>query len=210
MDCHNSHARPDGFLGLLPGIRQEEWHHIHAASRFMDFSLTFPNWSPNSLGESSDPLFYLSQIKNSLEKSTMPPSNFKIFHESDGVLLTFAETQTIINWVDQSTQLLAAANTSKPTASQFFSSNCLGCHTSNNPSGGFAFNHVGGQVTVPTGNAKNGIPFVDQLNPENSAIYLVLLTDPTLRKGLPQMPYGGSVTASQAQFVSDWIKRGAQ
>jgi len=172
----------------------------------MDFSLTFPNWSK----ENNDPLFYLSQIKNSLEKSTMPPSNFKIFHESDGVLLTFAETQTIINWVDQSTQLLAAANTSKPTASQFFSSNCLGCHTSTNPSGGFAFNKVGGQVTVPAGTTKNGVPFVDQLNPENSAVYLVLLIDPTLRKGLPEMPFGGSVTASQAQFVSDWIKQGAQ
>jgi hypothetical protein len=206
MDCHNSHAKPDGFLGLLPGIRQEEWHHIHAGSRFMDFSLTFPNWSK----ENADPLFFLSQIKNSLEKSTMPPSNFKIFHESDGVLLTFAETQTIINWVDQSTQLLAAADTSKPTASQFFISNCLGCHTSSNPSGGFAFTQAGGQVTVPAGNTGSGIPFVNKLNPENSAVYLVLLTDPTLRKGLPQMPRGGSVTAEQVQFVSDWIKQGAQ
>jgi hypothetical protein len=206
MDCHDSQAKPDGFLGLVPGARQEEWHHIRAASRIIDFNQTFPNWSKGS----NDPLFFLSQIKNALEKSTMPPDNFKIFHDFDGKLLTFAETQTVIDWIDQSTQLLMAANTAHPTASQFFSSTCLGCHNSDNASGGFAFKKVGDQVTVPSGSTRSGIPFVNQLHPENSAVYLVLLTDPAERKGLPQMPYQGSATDAERAFISDWIKQGAQ
>jgi cytochrome c553 len=203
MSCHDSHAEPEGFLGHLPIIRQIEWGHIHDASAVLDFSGTFPGWST----QENDPLFFLSEIKTVIENGTMPLTEFKYFHESDGQLLTFSEDQTIVDWVDQSTQLWAKANPLPPTPSQFFSSRCLGCHNSDNSSGGFAFQKDGDQVIVPAGNTTSGIPYISQLDPGNSAVYLVLLTDPSLRKGLPQMPSGGAATDVERALILNWINK---
>jgi mono/diheme cytochrome c family protein len=210
MDCHNSKATPDGWLGKVPGARQLEEKHIVEASAIIDFSLTYPAWS----AQPQDPVFYLNEIQSALTSGKMPPGDYKIFHENDGGVLKPAETQTVLNWATSSIALLQAADTSKPTASKFFSQKCLGCHNSSTASGGFAFENNSGVITVPSGNAKGGIPFVTQMNPENSAVYLVLLADQTARKGLAQMPYQASsaqqATDADRQLVMDWINTGAK
>jgi mono/diheme cytochrome c family protein len=205
MECHDSHAKPTGLIGDLPIGRQIEWGHIRKASVVLDFSGTFPDWSP----QESDPLFFLSEIKTVIENGTMPLSSFKIFHEFDHTLLTYSQETTIVDWVDSSTALWAKANPQPPTASRFFSSRCLGCHNSDNRSGGFAFEKSGDQILVPDGKTASGIPFLDQADPENSAVYLVLLTDPSQRRGLPQMPDGSSASDAERALVLDWIHSSA-
>jgi mono/diheme cytochrome c family protein len=206
MDCHNSKATPDGWLGKIPGFHQLEEKHIVEASAMIDFSQNYPNWSK----QAQDPAFYLNEMQTALQNGSMPPGDYKIFHEHDGGILKPTETQTILSWISQSQAALQAANTSKPTASQFFSQKCLGCHNSSTASGGLAFQNNNGVITVPSGKTKSGIPFVTQLDPENSAVYLVLLSDPTQRKGLEQMPYKATAsqaaTADEQQLIFDWIK----
>lgn len=205
MNCHDSNAAPDGFLGNLPILKQIEEKEIVQASAIVDFSQTFPSWSK----QSEDPLFYLNEIQIALNNGSMPPWNFKLFNAHNGKLLSTSETQTVLDWITQSQALLTAADDSKPTASKFFSQKCLGCHNSTTSSGGFAFEDNGGEITVPTGNTKNGIPFITKMNPENSAVYLVLQTDATSRNGLTQMPYKATgtdaATDDDRKLISDWI-----
>jgi mono/diheme cytochrome c family protein len=207
MDCHNSKATPDGFLGKLPIIKQIEEKHIVDASAIIDFSQPFPSWSK----QTEDPVFYLNEIQTVLNAGSMPPEDYKLVHEHDGGILAPAETQAILTWVTQSQALLQAADDSKPTASKFLSQKCLGCHNSSNSSGGFAFENNGGEITVPSGSTQSGIPFITKMNPENSAVYLVLLADASARKGLPQMPYKatgtGAATDADRALISDWINQ---
>jgi hypothetical protein len=202
MACHDSQAKPEGFVGHIPGIRCVEWHHIHDASRILDFRQSFPNWST----QNDDPLFFISQIKKVIEKDSMPLESFRIFHELDGRLLKAPEKQTILTWAEQSTQLLAAADASRPTASKIFSARCLGCHNEDDNNGGLIFQKVDGKITPPSGKTHNGIPFLSPNDPENSAIFLVLQSDPTLRKGLKQMPDGDTISEPEKLFIYNWIK----
>lgn len=207
MECHDSHAKPEGIIGWLPIGRQIEWEHIHKGSAVLDFSGEFPQWSK----QEDDPRFFLSQIKKVIENGSMPLSDFRIFHESDGVLLTYAEEQVVIDWVDSSMQLWNLANPQPPTPSQFIISNCYGCHNSANSSGSFAFQKSqisGDEILFPTGSTSSGIPFIDSVNPESSAIYLVLLADPASRKGLKQMPQDGAATDADRALILKWIKQG--
>lgn len=205
MDCHDATATPEGF-GKLPIIRRIEWRHIWNASHALDFGLVFPNWSTNS----DDPVYYLSQLKGVLENGTMPPKDYRIPHQilHDGKLLNAEETQIVLNWVDQSMNLLAGVITTPPTPQQYFASRCLGCHNTSIQSGGFAFQQNNGVLSLPTGNASNGIPFYTPFSPEKSALYLVLLPDASKREGLPQMPYGGSATDAEQQLIYNWIQQG--
>lgn len=203
MECHDSHAQPEGFLGLLPIARQIEWEHIHKGSAVLDFSGVFPAWSANE----NDPRFFFTQIKKVLEKGTMPLSDFKIFHEFDGVLLNFAEQKTIIDWIDHSNDLWNLANPLPPTPSQFITSSCYGCHNSADRSGGFAFTQEGDEILPPSGSTSSGIPWINTLDPESSAIYLVLLPDQAARKGLPAMPQDGQLSDAERLLILDWIKQ---
>jgi mono/diheme cytochrome c family protein len=207
MDCHDSMAKPDGWIGQLPVIKQIEEKHIVDASARIDFSQPYPNWSK----QSEDPVFYLNEIQTALQNGSMPPSDYKILHEHDGGILKPTETQTILTWVTQSQALLQASDTSKPTASKFFSQKCLGCHNSSSASGGLAFQNTNGVITVPAGTANGGIPFITRMNPQNSAVYLVLLADPTARKGLEQMPFKATAsqlaTDDERKMIMDWINQ---
>lgn len=206
MECHDSRAAPQGLIGWLPIGRQVEWDHIRKGSAILDFSEPFPNWSV----QNNDPLFFLTEIRTVLSKSTMPIPSYKIFHEFDGELLTYDQDRTIMDWIDQSMKLWAQANPRPPTATQFFSSRCFGCHNSSNASGGLAFQKNGDQLTVPGGKTDDGTPFIDRIDPANSAVYRVLLTDPSARKGLAQMPDGDVATDAERALVLNWLKSGAR
>ena len=202
MDCHDAHAVPDGLPGKLPIIRGIELKHIREASAVLDFSRTFPAWSDAS----SDPAFYLSQLKGVLNKHTMPPSDYKLGHEFDGKLLKDFENQVILNWISNAEKILASVNTNPPAPGRYFAANCLGCHNSNHASAGFQFQKSGDDWTVPAGKTKNGVPYLSPGSPENSAVYLVLLNDASKRKGLPEMPEGGSASPDDQKLIYDWIK----
>ncbi len=206
MDCHDSHAVPDGFIGHLPIVKGVEWKHIKEASAALDFSKPFPNWSSTS----SDPNYYFSQLKGVLETHIMPPNDYKIVHELDGKLLKDFENQVILNWIKNAEQELSAVSTTPPAnPSHYFERNCVGCHNSNYANGGFQFQKSGEQWVVPAGKSSAGIPYLSPRDPKNSAVYLVLLTDASQRKKLLEMPYGGQASAEDQKLIYDWIQSGA-
>ena len=195
MDCHDSHAKPEG-IGTLPIVKGVELKHIQEATKALDFSRTFPSWSDYS----NDPMFYLSQLKGVLVNNTMPLKVYVSFHEFDGKLLRSHEKQIILNWIEESKQLLTKTATTPPSARDYLNNHCMGCHNSAISSGGFV---------LGSGKSINGIPEISPFHPENSALYLVLLSDPKTRKGLPQMPYGDLPTAEEQKLIFDWITSGA-
>jgi len=197
MDCHDSTAKLTG-INKLPVLKGIESKHIIDASHALDFSQTFPNWS----AQSADPLYYLVQLQGVLVNKTMPLEDYKIFHALDGTLLSKDDTQIILNWIEDSTQKLAAVATSRPTAQQFLSNHCLECHNTTINFGGF--------ILGQGGKTSNGIPFITPSDPKNSAIYLVLLQDANSRHGLKEMPSGGSASVDDQNLVFDWIQGGAQ
>jgi hypothetical protein len=202
--CHDANARPEGLLGDLPGVRQIEWNHIHKASKVLDFTRTFPGWS----SQNSDPVFFLDQIRAALLQGSMPPSDFKFSHELDGRLLKSYEKQAIINWTISSELLLARADSSIPTALTVFQNHCMGCHNTGTDAGGLVFENINGELQIPVGSAVGAIPYLTEGSPENSAVYLVLLTNAASRKGLPQMPLKSeALTEQELQIVYDWIKK---
>jgi hypothetical protein len=204
--CHDANARPNGLLGHIPGIRQIEWRDIFRASRVLDFTRTFPDWSSQS--ESQSPTFFLSQIKNVMAKRIMPPKVYKIVHEFGSKHLKPRESQLIYQWANDSLEQLSAVTTSPPTPASFVQARCLGCHNSANASAGLSFKIVANQVIIPDGKTRSGIPYVSWQSPEISAIYLVLRDDASARQGLSQMPYRDSATTDEQALVYEWIKKG--
>jgi mono/diheme cytochrome c family protein len=200
MDCHDSHAVPSG-LGRLPIVRRSEWRHIEEASKILDFSLTFPNWST----QSSNAISFLTQIRGAIVSKTMPPSYFRLAHALDHKILSKAETQVILDWVNQSLALLQSTQSSPPTATEFLKNNCMGCHNATISSGGLSLVNAAGDIQVPTGNASNGTPYLTHGDPLHSAIYEVLLGDTPSRHGLPKMPLGATASASDQKLIFDWI-----
>lgn len=202
--CHDSHARPEGILGELPGIRQREWTHIRNASKVMDLSLTFPAWST----QNSNPVFFLDQIRSALQKNTMPTWDFRFAHKLDGRLLKSYEKQAVIDWTVESERLLAAADTARPTALKIYQNRCLGCHNSGDNAGELVFGVAANQLVIPHGTASNGMAYFAPGSPETSAAFVVLLADPAARKGLPQMPKNGdSLSDQERDIVYDWFKQ---
>ncbi len=196
MDCHNANAVPEG-IGHLPIVRGIELKHIREGTKVLDFSKPFPYWSAIS----SEPAYYLTSIKGVIVNKTMPLKSFKIFHELDGKLLDRAENQVILNWIKNSMELLNSVSTYPPTAQNYLETHCMGCHNDSVQSGGFKLGSKG--------STSNGIPFLTPFEPENSAIYLVLLNDSAARKGLTQMPEGDSASTDEKKMIYDWIKAGA-
>ena len=197
MDCHDINAVPKG-IGRLPIVKGIELKHIREATKALDFSQTFPNWSP----QSSEPIYYLTALKGVIVNGTMPPTNYKLFHKLDGKILNHAENQIILNWIKNSMQILGSISTTPPTPKQYLETHCLGCHNSSKQSGGFKIGE--------NGKTDTGIPFITPFEPENSAIYLVMLEDSVARKGLEEMPYGDEPSKLEQQLIYDWIKKGAR
>jgi len=177
--------------------------HIREASQVLDFNRPFPNWSDTS----ADPSFYLTQIRATISKKTMPPNYYKTFHRHDGKQLTSVESKLIVSWIKENLKRLATADTSPPSAQKYFSKTCLGCHNANIQSGGFKFDQTDGQLSI-SGESSQGIPFFTPSHPESSAVYLVLQADPTQRLGLPQMPPGDAAAPADQKLISDWINSG--
>jgi mono/diheme cytochrome c family protein/cytochrome c553 len=204
--CHDANAKPEGLLGDLPGVRELEWKHIREASKVLDFTRSFPSWS----SQSSDPVFFLEQIRAAIQKKSMPPSEFNLFHHLDGRLLKASEKLTLINWTIESELLLARADSAVPTALKIFQNRCMGCHNTSTNAGGLAFAAAGDQLVIPAGTAKDSsIPYYTQGSPENSAAYLVLLPDAASRKGLPQMPLNTDpLSAQELEIVNAWFLKG--
>ncbi len=194
MDCHNLNATPEG-LGRLPIIRSIQKGHIKRATQLLDFSQTFPNWSLLS----GNPLYYLTQIRGVLADRSMPPRYYRIPHQFDGKLLTAKETQTILDWVEQSIKSLNTIRSTPPTAQEFFANNCLGCHNSEIEEGGFSFQRKDSTLTIPSGNASDGTPYLTPRDPSKSAIYLMIVNR--------QMPIGGTTSNQEQQLIFDWIQQ---
>ncbi|HTL12843.1 MAG TPA: hypothetical protein VL588_10165 [Bdellovibrionota bacterium] len=200
--CHDAQAQPEGFWGVL--FRKREWRHIREASKVLDFRThEFPNWS----AQSSNAVFFLQAIQGALQKNIMPTWDFKLGHAGGKRLLKYAERQAFIDWTIDSERLIEQADSSRLTAAKIFENRCNGCHSGVSPSDGLAFTVSDGALQIPAGSTDTGIPFLKAGDPENSAVFLVLLGDPAARKGLTAMPlHAEPLTNEEREVVGDWIR----
>lgn len=97
MDCHSSHTRYPWYYPI-PGIKQAINRDITEARAHLDFTLDYPFRSHAGLLED------LNAIQESIQKGSMPPFKYRVFHPNSEA--TPAEKEAIFEWVNHAKKLL--------------------------------------------------------------------------------------------------------
>ena len=96
-DCHGKAGNKPWYY-KVPGVKQFLDSHIEEAKEHLDITVAFPFKGHGSV------LKTLKEIKEVVVEGEMPLWSYRIMHK--GSSITKAEEITIINWVDDSIQLL--------------------------------------------------------------------------------------------------------